>query len=34
VCGRRWTNRDRIAHTVTAGTPERPETAFSAVLDG
>ena len=30
----RWTNRDRIAHTVTEGTPDRPGLAFDGVLDG
>jgi plastocyanin len=30
----RWTNRDDITHTITAGTPEAPQTAFRLVLGG
>jgi plastocyanin len=30
----RWTNRDDIAHTVTAGTPGSPQPAFRLVLEG
>ena len=29
-----WTNQDAILHTVTAGTPTNPGTAFNAKLDG
>jgi plastocyanin len=29
-----WTNRDDITHTVTAGTPEAPQSVFRLVLDG
>jgi plastocyanin len=29
-----WTNQDDIDHTVTAGTPERPEGLFDGSLDG
>jgi plastocyanin len=29
-----WTNRDDIAHTVTAGTPGAPQPAFRLVLEG
>jgi plastocyanin len=29
-----WTNQDDIAHTVTSGTPERPEARFDAALAG
>jgi len=29
-----WTNQDAILHTVTAGTPANPGTAFDAKLDG
>ena len=27
-----WSNRDAIAHTVTSGTPDRPDGAFSGAL--
>jgi plastocyanin len=29
-----WTNQDEIAHTVTSGTPEKPDTAFNMRLAG
>lgn len=29
-----WTNRDDITHTVTAGTPGAPQSAFRLVLEG
>ena len=29
-----WTNRDRISHTVTGGTPERPDSSFDGRLQG
>jgi plastocyanin len=29
-----WTNQDEIGHTVTAGTPDRPDAAFDLRLDG
>lgn len=30
----RWTNRDDITHTITAGTPEAPQSTFRLVLAG
>jgi plastocyanin len=29
-----WTNQDEIGHTVTAGTPEKPDPAFDLRLAG
>jgi plastocyanin len=29
-----WTNQDEIGHTVTAGTPDRPDAAFDLRLAG
>jgi plastocyanin len=29
-----WANRDDVGHTVTAGTPDAPQTAFRVVLEG
>ena len=29
-----WTNQDEITHTVTAGTPEKPDRAFDLKLTG
>ncbi|HLC42617.1 MAG TPA: plastocyanin/azurin family copper-binding protein [Methylomirabilota bacterium] len=29
-----WTNQDDIEHTVTSGTPERPDGRFNSVLAG